>query len=330
MSKLTVQNRETQIAPNRVTLALEAWNARDLDRDDLFKRSLHSLANQDYPIDQCQILVMVDSSIREKDLEWILKYLPTATFLRIPNATYYRSKNRALDSATCEIVVFADSDVRYAPDWLQMILATFHDDEVNLVVGKTLFESGFLSGTLNINDWAATRPHSGWTDWFYGNNLAVRRAVFEDFRFREDLGPSGGGAVNIARYELRAAGIRPWYSDEARGWHHLAPFMKNRLRAGGYNIYHRRMSPNAPWSWLVRVPAFAPFFVTGGSLIKAYQRAWSLRRSLPGRGSSLPIYLVTLAAVKFIEFLGAAFISWAPSSQRARVDWFRLPEQAAG
>ncbi|MEE9216378.1 MAG: glycosyltransferase [Anaerolineales bacterium] len=326
---MTIRNGSRQIAPTQVTLAIEAWNARDLDDDDLFKRSLRSLANQDYPIDQCQILVIVDASVRERDLEWILRDLPTATFIRFPNATYFRSKNRALDAATGAIVVFADSDVRYTPEWLQRILDTFHDDEVNLVVGKTMYEPGFLSGTQNLVDWAATRPHSGWTDWFYGNNLAVRRARFQDFRFREDLGPHGGGAVDIARHELRAAGIRPWYSAEAKGWHHLAPFTKKRLRIGGYQIHYRRLSPDTPWSWVVRVPALAPFFVTGGSLIKAYQRAWTLRKSLPGRGSSLPIYFVTMAGVKIIEFLGAAFISWAPSSMRTRVDWFTLPEQAS-
>ena len=327
---MTVQNRAIPITQNRVSLAIEAWNARNLDLDDVFKRSLRSLAAQDYPIDQCQILITVDSSMQERDPDWILKDLPTAAFLRIPNATYYRSKNRALATATGEILVFADSDVRYEPDWLERILDPFHEAEVNLVVGRALFEPGLLSKTLDLCDWAATRPHSGWTDWFYGNNLAVRRLVFESFRFREDFGPSGGGAVNVARHELKADGIRPWYSSEAHGWHHLAPFMKKRLRTGGYHIHYRRLSPDTPWSWLVRMPPLAPFVVTAGSLIKAYHRAWSLRMTLPGRGTSLPIYFVTLAAVKFVEFLGAAFISWMPSSIRGRVDWFTIREKVAG
>jgi glycosyltransferase involved in cell wall biosynthesis len=315
------------ISPHEVTVAIEGWNAQDLDSRLVFERSLRSLAAQTYPLRDCQVLIIVDDSVGESEGAWIMDELPGASILRLRDATYFRSKNLAMKAAKGSVLAFADSDVRYSPPWLELLLGSFKPG-VELVAGNTQYEKGLLSTTLSLCDWSATRSKSGPTDWFYGNNLAVKRSVFGRIRFRDDLGRSGGGAVNILRQELQALGVTPWMCAEARAWHHLPPFLEKRLRVGGYQIQFRRKAPETSWSWMAHVPLMAPFLVTVGTLLKTYQRAWRLRSTLPGRGLSLPAYLCSIAFVKSFELAGAALVAWAPRWVSRRYGWFDVPAAA--
>ena len=312
------------IPPERVILAIEGWNAQDLDSRDVFERSLGSILDQSYHVHDCQILVLLDAAASEEAAAWVRQRLPTAEILRIEGATYYRAKNRAMQAATGDVLVFADSDVRYTPDWLEHMLRCVgagHD----VVVGNTQYENGPLSRTLNLCDWAGTRIGSGPTDWIYGNNLAMARTFFKKIRFRSDMGTSGGGAANVVRDELSKSGMRPWFCESAQGWHHLAPFWPKRLRIGAYRIMTRRWAPGLEWSWLARVPLLSPFLVTGATAIRAWGRAWRLRTSLPGKGLTLPLYLGSIAVIKSVELLGALLIVFAPSTLESRYGWFDVP-----
>lgn len=313
--------------PDKVTLAIEGWNASDLHSRQVFEQCLHSLAGQSYPVHGCQVLVILEDSIPVGEASWMTTYLPTASFVGIMAATYFRSKNRAIQEAKGEVLVFADSDVVYSKEWLESMLRCLESGK-DLVGGNTQYEKGFLSTTLTLSDWSARRVTSGPTGWFYGNNLALRRRLFEKVSFREDFGKSGGGAVNIVREQLKAIGVQPWFCSEAEAWHHLAPFWEKRLRVGGYQIQYRRLAKDTRWSWLARVPLLAPFLVTGGTLLKAYQRAWKLRSTLPLRGFSLPFYGLSIAGVKVVECIGACLVAWTPRWVSGRYGWFDVPNSA--
>ncbi len=312
------------IPPEQVTLAVEGWNASDLESGALFERAMRSLANQTYPIDACEILILVDESEGVRGPEGYRSFFPDARIVTVPDSTYYRIKNAAIDQATRDVLVFADLDVAYSPDWLDSMLRALsrHD---GLVAGNTQFDDGFLSRTLSITEWAATRLESGPTDWFYGNNLATRRALLQEHGFREDLGQSGGGGVDILRDKMLADGVGIWFCAEARAWHHVAPFWSKYTRLGAYQIHTRRMAPEMRWSWLADVPVLAPFLVVGGGLVKAWRRAWRLRQMLPLRGWSLPVYLATIAFAKSVEWVGAASYTYFPGWVGARYDWFEVP-----
>jgi glycosyltransferase involved in cell wall biosynthesis len=319
-----VEPSDTPIQPEQVSLAIEGWNAAELASQEIFEGSLRSLLGQTFPIQDCEILVIVDAALEPGATSWIQDLLPKARILQLTGATYFRSKNLAIESARRAYLVFADSDVVYEPRWLASMLASLRPG-VELVVGNTQFEAGFLSRTLNLSDWPISLRVSGYTDWFYGNNLAFSRQLFETMRFREDLGLSGYGSVNVLRSELARRGIRPWYCLEARGLHHLAPFWNDRLLVGAYQVHYRRLAPDTPWAWLVRVPLLGPFLVTAGTLLKAWRRAWRLRSTLPGRGLSLPVYLVTISGIKVVELLGALMVTWAPGWVDRRYGWFTVP-----
>jgi hypothetical protein len=145
------------------------------------------------------------------------------------------------------------------------------------------------------------------------------------YGFRDDLGRSGGGAVNLLRERLHRDGVGIWFCAEARGSHYLAPFWKKRLRVGAYQICFRRAEPESSWAALARVPVLGPFLVTFGTLVKAWQRAFRLRSTLPLRGWSLPLYFISIAGVKGVECLGAIGYAWFPAWFDRRYGWFSLP-----
>jgi len=146
--------------PEKVTLAIEGWNARDLHSRAVFERSLQSILDQSYPVRQCQILVLIDSGASEEETEWIRQALPQVEIVGIEGLTYYRTKNHAMTLAKGEVLVFADSDVRYVPDWLEQMLGCIQAGNP-VVVGNTQYELGPLSRTLDLCDWAASRIGSG-------------------------------------------------------------------------------------------------------------------------------------------------------------------------
>ena len=315
----------TAVAPARVTLAIEGWNADNLESRQLFERTMRSLAAQPYPVDQCEVLILLDEEHANNDTAWLKAFLPSAQIVPVPGTTYFRLKNAALTHASREIIVFADSDVAYVPHWLESLLLCY-SKHPGIVVGNTQFDSGFMSRTLSLCEWAATRPTSGWTDWFYGNNVAAPRDLLRKYGFRDDLGPSGGGSVDLLRLRLRQEGTKIWFCAEARGSHNLPPLWSTRLRLAAYQIHFRRAAPESPWGWLVRVPVLGPFLVIFGTLIKAWQRAFRLRKTLPLRGWSLPFYLGSIAAIKVVECGGAAAYAWFPNWLQNRTGWFTVPE----
>jgi hypothetical protein len=312
------------IPPERVTVAIEGWNASDLDSMALFERSMGTLAKQTYPINACEILILVDESVGTHGPEGYRSYFPEARLVTVPSSTYFKTKNAAIDQATRDVLVFADSDVAYQADWLEQMLSALAAYD-GVIAGNTQFDQGFLSRSLSITEWAATRLDSGPTDWFYGNNLAARRVLLQKYGFREDLGQSGGGSVDIVRDRMLADGVSIWFNADARGWHHVAPFWSKYLRLGAYQIHTRRMAPGMRWSWLARVPVLAPFLVIGGGLLKAWRRAWRLRSTLPLHGWSLPAYLVSITFVKSVEWVGAVWYAYFPGWVRSRHDWFEVP-----
>lgn len=312
------------IDPSSVTVAVEGWNAADLDSQEVFRRSLTSLRDQTYPIRECEVFVFQDAEVDLSRMDWIGELIPHAKIVSVPGSTYYRTKNLALQFARGKYLVFADSDVVYDQRWLESLLGCIADGK-ELIVGWTRYPPGLLSRTLELCDWSATRPISEYTDWFHGNNLAVRRGLFERLRFREDMGLSGGGAVDVLRRQLREDGIRAWFCADAIGYHALAPFLPKRLRIGGYHVHWRRLSPAASWAWMARVPLLAPFLVTGGTLLRACARAWRLRSSLPGSPFTLPVYFLTIALVKAVEAVGAALYTWAPGWISRRYGWYDVP-----
>lgn len=309
------------VKPAQVTVAIEGWNADNIGEAAVFERSIESLRRQSFSLEGCEILLTVGSSVSQESVEELIKPLPELEVVPVAAASYYRMKNAALARASREYLVFADSDVRYDVDWLASMVHAFREG-VEIVVGNTKFEIGFLHRALTLCDWAAVQPDSGFTDWVYGNNLALRVSRFRDFRYREDMGDSGAGGADVLRMRLRRERIRPWFCKEAVGYHRRDPFLLSRYRIGTYHVHNRELAPELPGAVLVRVPALGGLLVTAGTMVRAWQRAWRMRRQLPGRGVSLPWFFLAILLAKSVEAVGATARLCFPREVLRRSSWF--------
>jgi glycosyltransferase involved in cell wall biosynthesis len=311
----------------RLTLGLEGWNARQAGDDRLLERTLRSLSRQTLALNRVEVIVVVDTD-SPGQAEAVRRLVPGAVVLREADSTYYGAKNRVLDQASGDLVIFADSDVEYASDWLERLIAAFERSGIDFVVGNTLFQEGFLSGALNFSDWAALQPASGPTDFFYANNFALRREGCRTFRLLDRVGPVHGGAEHMLRSWFAQHRIRPWFCKEALAYHHYYPFLRERLYVGAYNMNVRRLArPRRPNR--LDIPVLAPAAVIAGTALRSWARLWRCRAELPHRAWSLPRYAAALALSKSVELAGAVAYELAPGPITRRTGWFfrqaRLP-----
>lgn len=311
--------RSHPIAPERVTVALEGWNAADLDSPELLRRSLTSLRDQSFPIARAELLVVFDAGAPAAD-EMVRELLPGARVVKLEDFTYYRCKNLALREARGDFLLLADSDVAYDREWMWRMLAAFSSGAL-LVAGRTRYARGFLSRTIDLCDGGMVRSEDGPTEGFYAHNVALRRELFEGLRFDERMGLSGGGAVEAMKAELAGRGIRPWFAAGALAEHPLPGFVQKRLRVGSFHMHCRGLSRDVPGAVLARVPLAAPLLVCAGVLVRTWTRVWRRRSELPGGVAAVPIFLLTTAFARSIEIVGACCYSWAPWLLQERTRW---------
>lgn len=105
-----------------------------------------------------------------------------------PDTDYYLAKNIGFAATTAEVVVFADSDCRPVPEWLDGLLAPFDDPDTHVVAGRTTYRDDVLGIAATTIDFMyfPTPRGPGYTRNFYANNVAFRRDVFAPREFPLD------------------------------------------------------------------------------------------------------------------------------------------------
>lgn len=152
-------------------------------------------------------------------------------WLELPDtATYYEAKNRGFDVATGDIVVFADADCWPDLDWLDALLAPFHDPSVEVVAGRTTYRRDLLGTAASTIDFMyfPSNAGAGHTRNFYANNVAFRREVFAAHRFGEHQ--MYRGHCVVLGFELHAAGIPVMFVPAARTIHRFPDSARQLLR----------------------------------------------------------------------------------------------------
>ncbi len=218
------------------------------DRPDLLARALESLLGQAIP--PAEILVVDNAPSSDATRALVTGRFPAVHYLVEPIPGLDFARNRALDSASHEILAFLDDDAVAAADWAEALRRAFELDPAVAVCtgrieplslstpGQRLFEAngGFSRGTIRIrlpDD--AGRPLHGWQApliaWAVsvgcGCSYAVRRsAVRELGGFDEalDLGaPLPGGGDHDLLWRALGAGHAVLYEPSALAWHEHRP-----------------------------------------------------------------------------------------------------------
>lgn len=203
------------------------------NRRDSLRVTLDGLARQTYPADCFEAVVVSDGSTDGTDA-LLSEYAAASPFaLRLftqPNAGPARARNRGIDEAWGEVIVFLDDDVEPAPDFLTRHAAHHAEDTQTVVIAPMLpdpalcwqepvwiaWEHAMLEKQYTAwrtGEWAGCGPHH-----FYSGNASVRRVHLravggfdEQFSRQED--------VELAVRLERERAVRFVYDPEARGIH---------------------------------------------------------------------------------------------------------------
>jgi GT2 family glycosyltransferase len=206
----------------------------------LIQRCLHSLAEQAYPADRYEVLVVDDASrdetgeITRRFIEQRNDSLPVFSYLRIEHGGLSVARNTGIQNANHDIVAFIDGDAIAEPGWLQELTdafasgADFVGGRIELLNSSSrIARFSQLSRHLQIFEGPAIQNH------FVGCNMAFRREVLstaggfiENFVSRGDESTlyqrikdhfTYGAAPDAVVFHERPDSLRQWARVEWQG-----------------------------------------------------------------------------------------------------------------
>lgn len=295
------------------SIVVETANLNSVDHKRL-AASLDSIACQVPSPALAREVVLLDSGEAPPALlETLGARYPWISIQRIPDGTDYGDqKSLSAAFASGDVLVFADSDCLYQPEWLASFLETFAArPDVEVLAGETAVAiTGpftlamaliFFFPRFSYN--AAISPSRG----FFGNNVAFRRDLLVRCPFPSGLPIYRGQNVLYSRL-LHAAGITIWRQPRARSVHSPPEGMWIALRRF---FWTGRDSPRL--ARMVPVPPdapfqgdFEPYHREGGRVRKVIERIRAISRQQPYMLLLLPVALPVAAACVAAFFLGLA------------------------
>ena len=201
------------------------------DEPERLCQTLASLAAQDYPGDRAQVVVVDDGSPAFPEAEVRTAAGPNLRLLRNPtNQGRARSRNRAIEVAEGELVVFLDSDMTVPPHFLHAHARIHAQQTGREAIGNIRFSTGIDRNALTryIDSRGVHRLAPGepvpFKCFVTGNSSLERQRLLEVGLFDEDFRHYGGEDLELG-YRLHLAGLEFAFAEEALSLHnHLRTF----------------------------------------------------------------------------------------------------------
>ena len=240
--------------------------------DDGFDENVRALLSQMYP--RYRLLVVADDSLDPALLriQTIARESPRVALATIlSDASPLRGKVNALRSALAhlhpedEVVVFADSDIRPAPDWLRQLVQPLADSTVGVATGFRWYlppRPTFWS--LVRAEWNAVSANVLFDprrSFAWGGSCAVRKDLLVPLRL-EDRWHDVLSDDLILTQAVREAGLKIAYVPAA-----LVPTFEGADRATCTEWCFRQMTMATLYLPIVRRYATAAFAVFSGSIL---------------------------------------------------------------
>jgi glycosyltransferase involved in cell wall biosynthesis len=218
-----------------------------LNRDSFLNQCLISLANQDFSVDQYEILVLDNGSTdrTQQITENIIQQNPNHNIRYIcePEPGLLSGRHCGALEAQGEICIFVDDDIEADPDWLNAISESFQDPSVQLVGGRNLpkyevpppswlewfwqtHKFGKLLGELSLLDFGEEVREID-ANFIWGLNFSIRRqALFDLGGFHPDCIAKhlqhfqGDGETGLT-IKANETAYKAIYQPQALVWHQV-------------------------------------------------------------------------------------------------------------
>jgi len=189
-----------------------------LNEERYIARCILALQSQRVPQSEVE-LIFVDNGSVDASAEVVRRYADVrlVTQVDIPH-NVYASRNRGAELASGDILAFTDADCAPVPAWLAEIEAGMLSTGAQLVLGRRIFPAG-VSRALRLfetyeNAKAEYVVGCGERRFLFGfgNNMAIRRNVFEELGGFAEL-PLCGDTEMVQRYIEKRSDAQVTYLD---------------------------------------------------------------------------------------------------------------------
>ena len=291
---------------------------------DYLRRSLASLEAQTLsPGSALETIMPQSGDIPDVVLDELAALYPWVSVLPIPaELDYYQAKMAAVRRARGEVVVFADSDCAYEPDWLERLLEPFRRPEVHAVAGSTgmivssAYEMG-MSAVYFLHPLLRRRPDAPIRhgDRYFANNAAFRRDLLERIPIPEGNRFLRGQCAAHAAL-LSAESVVIWQQPLARAVHPplrgTRRFVWRFLLLGEEEVLRARATRRGVGLVFTVARRLAR------RSLEAPWRLFQLLRDQPKQAWRLPAGATVAAAALALAHVGAGVELVAPGSRLSR------------
>jgi Glycosyl transferase family 2 len=311
--------------PDTISLIVEWDNVRfaDIARG---QRVLEVLGGQMQEIPgTCDISILynehaMDGSLLQQVADRTLGHMRSAVqLIPTPGLAYYQLKNEGARRTHGSIIVFVDSDVIPEAGWLRQLLRSFTDPGIDVVAGNTYIEYNGLYSKAMALGWMMfpARSSDGWpspNSWFFANNVAFRRSIFEQHPFPDDTMQFRGQCYRLAQ-RLQAHGIEIYMHPSARAAHPAPRGIGHFIRTAICEGHDRFQFPRMAGVFeALTFRAIARRFRS--DLRQAWRGVGRRRREVGVAVASLPVALAVVTSFYTLCCVGEILARWAPSIVR--------------
>ncbi len=230
--------------PPTVSIIIPTYN-----RKNIFRETLSSLAQQTYPSEKFEVIVVDDGStdgtvaIAAETLPFILRYFKQS------NQGDAAARNFGARQSEADILVFLDDDILVEADYLTHIIQAHDIDQNKIVIGTwNLWQAETTRFAQTINaSWVAdeTHNHNMVTEVpfrdVYSNNMSLRREAYFKIGMMQSLEFPGSSMWCDLDFNYRAyrQGFGFYRSTKAICWHRdhtvrSLDIYKKRMRTAAY------------------------------------------------------------------------------------------------
>jgi len=306
------------------SVILEGVNLRPGDVQTL-EKCLESLRDQGEALAGAREVVLMEAGhISDEAWARVAHIYPWLERKRIPSSTgYYEAKTAGLDQTTGDIVVFADSDNVYKPQWLESLLAPFQGPRVEIVTGETAVDLVDLIGFAYAVGFYFPRFSSETgmrtVETYFSNNVAFRRSCLQRMPIPAGL-PLYRGNEYLHSLTLRGEGVTIWKTPRARAVHgspaSLGEISERFLHRGADRVALLRR-PEEPLRRLQR-PDTLPSYLAGLGRIalenaaEPFQRLASILREDPSTLKYVPAGIPLVLWLNALSVVGSVIETAKP------------------
>lgn len=313
-----------------ISIVIETFNYNEPENETDIRTVLDKLKKQgcpgDAPNDLIETIVVTDETNHEEIVRLLEQYTEVKC-IKSENPHYLAMKDLGAQHATKDIVAILDCDCIPSDNWIKAIVETISEG-ADVSVGKTEIKSDTLYQRIfnfNFLTYIQTEEKSP-ANSFLPNNVAFKRNILEDIKLYDKFTRSG--ALPIIIKKVIKNGYKPIYTPQQSAIHDYSlakglNYINIALRRGYEAIYFARMDKENQLfdTILLRFGFLAPILISSIRALTDFRRLFSKTSRTMLRRYEIPLFIVSVVHIRFIESMGGIIAMINPGYLRKKLSF---------